>query len=138
MGLPQAREAREYYRAAKQRFLEAELLLKARMKTGAVYLAGYTVKCFLKALILDQAAPGLRKKLLAGFRGRQGHDIEWLRELYRGQVGGTVPREIARHLMRAATWGTHLRYTTAAPKPGHAEAFIRSAAEVAKWAEGRM
>jgi hypothetical protein len=76
-----------YYRAAKQRFLEAELLLKARMKTGAVYLAGYTVECFLKALILEGVAPALRKKLLADFRGRRAHDIEWLRGLYRRHVG---------------------------------------------------
>jgi hypothetical protein len=31
MGLPRAPEARQYYRAAKQRFLEAELLFKAGM-----------------------------------------------------------------------------------------------------------
>ena len=138
MSLPQAPEAKIYYRAAKQRFLEAEVLLKARMKIGAVYLAGYTVECFLKALILDGAAPGLRKRLLADFRGSRAHDIEWLRDLYRRRVGGSIPREVARSLTRVATWETHLRYATAIRKQGDADQFIKAVAVVARWAEGRM
>jgi len=39
MGLPKSAEAKRFYRAAKQRFQEAEVLLKAGMNTGAVYLA---------------------------------------------------------------------------------------------------
>jgi hypothetical protein len=57
--------------AAKLRFEEAEILLKAGKKIGAVYLAGYTVECFLKALILEGVATDLRKKLLAEFRGQR-------------------------------------------------------------------
>lgn len=45
MGLPQTTEARLYYRAAKQRFADAQLLLAAGRTTGAIYLAGYTVEC---------------------------------------------------------------------------------------------
>ena len=33
------------------------MLLDGGRITGAVYLAGYTVECFLKALILAGAAP---------------------------------------------------------------------------------
>ena len=50
MGLPKPIEARLYYRAAKQRFDDAQLLLGAGRTTAAIYLAGYTVECFLKAL----------------------------------------------------------------------------------------
>lgn len=108
------------------------------MKTGAVYLAGYTVECFLKVLILEGVAGGLRKRLLAESRGRRDHDFEWLRGLYRRHVGGTIPREIIRHLTRVATWEAQLRYKTVFRKQGDADEFIKSVAAVAKWADGRI
>ena len=44
MGLPAVQEARPFYRAGKQRFEDARLLLeKAERTTGAIYLAGYGV-----------------------------------------------------------------------------------------------
>jgi hypothetical protein len=46
MALPKPVEARRYYRAAVQRFDDAQLLLEQSRTTGAVYLAGYTVECF--------------------------------------------------------------------------------------------
>ena len=138
MGLPRTPEAKMYYRAAKQRFEEAEVLLKAGMKTGAVYLAGYTVECFLKVLILEGTTGGLRKRLFADFRGRKAHDIERLGGLYRQRVGGTMPRDITRHLTRVATWETELRYKTVLRKQGDADEFIKSVAAVATWADGRI
>ena len=69
MALPQAAEARLYYRAAKQRFDDSQLLLKWDRTTGAVYLAGYTVECFMKALVLANVVPDLRQQLLGEFRG---------------------------------------------------------------------
>ena len=125
MGLPQAPEARLYYRAAKLRFEEAVVLLEAGKSVGAVYLAGYTVECFLKALLLDGTPPGLRKRLLTKFRGRRAHDIEWLRDLYRRSIGGTIPRDVALHLMRVATWDTDLRYETALQAQGDANKFVQ-------------
>jgi len=38
---------------AKQRFDDALLLLEMGRTTAAVYLAGYSVECMLKALILS-------------------------------------------------------------------------------------
>src|SRR5437868_14214381 len=110
MGLPQAPEARLYYRAGKQRFEDSQFLLREGRTTGAVYLAGYTVECFLKALVLASVAPGLRKQLLGEFRGGRAHDIEWLGALYRRHVGGATPRGITRHLSRVASLSTDLRY----------------------------
>ncbi len=60
MGLPQAPEAKLYYRATKPRFEEAVVVLKAGKSVGAVYLAGYTVECFLKAPLLDGTPVSLR------------------------------------------------------------------------------
>src|SRR5437868_14004687 len=102
MGLPQSREARLYYRAAKQRFDDAELRLGAGRTTGAIYLAGYTVECMLKALVLASVAPKLRQDLLKEFRGARGHDIEWLGALYRRRVNSAVPKSVTRHLYRVA------------------------------------
>jgi hypothetical protein len=76
MALPRAAEARLYYRAAKQRFDDSQLLLKWNRTTGAVYLAGYTVECFIKALVLANVAPDLRHQLLGEFRGNLAHSIE--------------------------------------------------------------
>jgi hypothetical protein len=138
MGLPQPPGARIYYRAAKQRYDDAELLLEAGRTTGAVYLAGYTVECFLKALVLASVAPGLRKELLTQFRGSRAHDVEWLGALYRRHVGTAVPRGVTRHLSRVASWSTDLRYATGVLKRRDADEFLESVVAVAVWADGRM
>jgi HEPN domain-containing protein len=138
MGLPRTPEAKPYYRAAKLRFEEAEILLGFDKKIGAVYLAGYTVECYLKALILDGAARHLRKKLLATFRGSRAHDIEWLRDQYRRHVRAAIPFEVARHLARVSAWDTDLRYATEAKAQGDAAAFIKSVFEIQAWANGRL
>lgn len=127
-----------YYRAAKLRFEEAEVLLKAGKSIGAVYLAGYTVECYLKALILDGVAPRLRKQLPTEFRGRRAHDIEWLTGLYRRRVRVVVPKELVRHLTRVGFWDTDLRYATVLREEQDADGFMKSVVEIAKWADGRM
>ena len=52
MPIPTSSNARLFYRAAKERFEDAELLLSLNRTTGAVYLAGYSVECIIKSLIL--------------------------------------------------------------------------------------
>jgi HEPN domain-containing protein len=138
MGLPRAAEARPYYRAARQRFDDAQLLLAAQRTTGAVYLAGYTVECFLKALVLSSAAVGLRRELLREFRGTRAHSIEWLGALYRRQTHGTIPREVRRHLARVASWSTDLRYVAGTLKQREADEFMESVVAISNWADGRM
>jgi HEPN domain-containing protein len=138
MGLPKPAEARLYYRAGKQRFDDAQLLLQEDRTTGAVYLAGYTVECLLKALILASLPPARRRNLLTEFRGGRGHAIEWLGTLYRKQVGATIPRDITKHLARIASWSTDLRYAVGSLKRSDAEEFMNSVVAVADWADGRM
>lgn len=65
MAVPRSKEARRFYRCAKQRLVEAQVLQNASMPTGAVYLAGYSVECILKALLFSvvpaaqtEAVPG--------------------------------------------------------------------------------
>jgi HEPN domain-containing protein len=138
MGLPRTAEAKRFYRAAKQRFQEAEVLLNAGMNTGAVYLAGYTVECLLKALLLEGAAPGLRKQLLDEFRGSRAHSIEWLLVLYRQHVRANIPRDVSRHLRQVSSWSTELRYATVLEEQGDADAFVESVLAIIRWADGRM
>jgi HEPN domain-containing protein len=138
MGMPRSPAARLYYRAAKQRFEESELLLSFGFTTGAVYLAGYTVECMLKALVLASVLPALRRELLADFRGKRGHNVEWLGALYRRHVTSSIPRDINRHLSRLAEWSTDLRYATERMNPNDAEEFVLSVKVVTTWAEGRM
>jgi HEPN domain-containing protein len=138
MALPQPKEARLFYRAAKQRAEDADMLLDGGRTTGAVYLAGYTVECFLKALILAGAAPGLRQKLLRDFRGSRAHNLEWLSVVYRRHVGSAIPRQVAEHLTRASSWTTDLRYAAGALKKQDADAFMESVQAIVAWAERRM
>src|SRR5258708_30010256 len=138
MGLPQSPEARLYYRAGKQRFDDAQLLLREERTTGAVYLAGYTVECLLKALVIASIAPRQRRKILGAFRGSRAHNIEWLGALYRRYVSSAIPRDITRHLSRVASWSTDLRYATGVVKSREADEFMASGIAVAAWADGRM
>jgi HEPN domain-containing protein len=138
MGLPRATEARLYYRAAKQRYADAELLLEAERTTGAVYLAGYAVECMLKALVLAVVPAGRRGELLADFRGSRAHNIEWLTALYRRHAGGAIPRDVTRHLSWVAEWSTDMRYATGVLAGAEAEAFLASVRAIVTWADGRM
>lgn len=138
MAFPKSVEARNYYRASKQRSDDALLLLEAGLTTGAVFLAGYTIECMLKALVLANVAAKVRTLLLRDFRGNRGHNIEWLRALYRRHVGHSVPLDITRHLSRVASWTTDLRYETGLLSRRDADEFFSSVAIVTNWADGRI
>src|SRR5436305_594664 len=138
MGLPRPAEARLYYRAAKQRFDDAQLLLEAGRTTGAVYLAGYTVECYLKALLLANVTSGLREEVLAKFCGSIAHDIEWLGALYRRHVGSAVPKTVTRHLSRVASWSTDMRYQSGVLRRRDADEFLAAVIVITTWADGRM
>ncbi|HXG09900.1 MAG TPA: hypothetical protein VNK04_08940 [Gemmataceae bacterium] len=138
MALPKAPEARLYYRAAWDRYDDAQLLLNAKRTTGAVYLAGYTVECLLKALILASVAPRLRRELFDEFHGSRAHNLEWLGSVYRRRAGGTIPQPGARHLSRVASWSTDLRYATGTLTENEAGEFMDAVIAFATRANGRM
>lgn len=137
MALPNSSVAQNYYRAAKQRFDDSQLLLQQKRTTGAVYLAGYTVECFLKALVLHNTPSREQPTLLLQLR-RIGHDIESLISLYRSRANSSVPKEITRHLTRLVTWSTDMRYAPGTTKLRDAEDFMGSVIAVSDWADGRM
>lgn len=47
----------DFFKVALQRFEEAQILLKNKKNVGAMYLAGYTVECMLKPLLLRPTPP---------------------------------------------------------------------------------
>lgn len=138
MPLPHAREARLFYQSAFQRFEDAVFLLSEERTTGAVYLAGYSVECMLKALILSSLSPGRRNKMLDSFRGRKGHEYGWLMKQYHDGGGPPLPATVASHLALVATWSTDLRYQPGSVPPREARAFVGAVRGILIWADQRL
>jgi hypothetical protein len=138
MALPHVLEARPFYQSAKQRFEDAEFLLEAERTTGAIYLAGYSVECMLKALILSTVPPGSRAQMLASFRGTKAHDYDWLKARYFENGGPPFPSAVSKNFSLVDTWTTDLRYKAGTTKRGDAESFLKAAREIIDWADGRL
>lgn len=138
MALPHAREARLFYQSAKQRFEDARFLLEAERTTGAIYLAGYSVECILKALILSTTPEGERPAMVASFRGTKAHDYDWLKARYFERGGPVFPSAVSKDFALVGTWTTELRYQAGTSKRGDAEAFLNAARAIILWADGRL
>lgn len=129
---------RLFYRCAIQRMAEAKVLRKASYTTGAVYLAGYGVECILKALLLSVVKAGQQERMLQAFRGRGGHDFQWLRGRYLDNGGTGFPPIITRCFSLVNQWNTDLRYVPKTMKPSDADQFMSAAEEIIRWADGRL
>jgi hypothetical protein len=138
MPIPTSRNARLFYRAAKQRFDDALLLIEFKRTTAAVYLAGYSVECMLKALILSIVPRNRENEILNQFRGVQAHDYDWLIRLYRRNGGAQIPVGLIPNFTRVNTWSTHIRYSPETLEGRRAKAFVDAANEINQWADGRL
>jgi HEPN domain-containing protein len=138
MALPNAKEARPYYRAAKQRFEDARFLLVAGRTTGAIYLAGYSVECILKALVLSILPQGQRMEMLGSFRSARGHDYQWLKSRYLENGGPNLTKGISKSFLYVNSWAVEIRYQAATAKYWDAKVFIDATEEILAWADGRM
>ena len=138
MPIPSSRNARVFYRAAKERFEDAELILSLNRTTAAVYLAGYSVEFMIKALILSSVPRSQENTILAMFRGRLAHDYDWLMRLYRRHRGSPVPTHLVLPFDRVTRWSTDIRYSPATIQTSEAKAFLHSISEIIKWADGRL
>lgn len=138
MALPHAPEARQYYQAARQRLDDAQFLLAGERTTGAIYLAGYSVECMLKALILSLAARTKRRAVLETFRGSKAHDYNWLRTKYLKSGGQQFPADIAKSFTFVNTWTVEIRYRSGTAKRADAEVFLKNVELIMYWADGRM
>lgn len=136
--MPTSKNGRLFYRAAKERFEDAEFLLSMKRTTGAVYLAGYSVECMLKSLILSAVPRSREDEILAMFRGRVAHDFHWLIRLYEQHGGVGVPQHLASHFLRVRNWATDMRYSPATIQTSEAQRFLTSVTEMIKWAGRRL
>jgi hypothetical protein len=136
--LPNISEAQPFYRAALHRFEDAEFLLQGKPTTGAVYLAGYSVECMLKAMAVASTPRNQRRRLWKEFRGAKAHDFEWLKRQCSIYWKGGLPGSLARHFSRVNTWSTALRYDSTATKEAGARGFLTSAAEIMNWIDQRL
>ena len=136
--MPSSVPARRFYRAAKQRFDDALLLLEMERTTAAVSLAGYSVECLLKALILSAVPPAQEAELLERFRGARAHDYAWLLHLYSDKGGARMPASVVPHFARVTSWSTDMRYTPGTIAAHEAKAFVEAAIAMMTWADRRL
>jgi hypothetical protein len=105
MAMPGSGPARPFYRAAKQRVDDALLLLEMERTTAVVYLAGYSVECMLKALILSAVPQAQEAELLGMFRGARAHTtMNGCCTCIRKKVGPGCPR-LSSHTLPVSTPG---------------------------------
>ena len=137
MAIPTDPDARLFYRAAEQRREDAALLFGQSRNAAAVYLAGYTVECLLKSLLLSATPPASRPAVLASFRGSGGHDLLRLRLRYR-RVAPAEPRSITLHLETLESWSVALRYNPREVRVREAKDFLAAVEAVWDWAGERL
>jgi hypothetical protein len=92
--------SRDFQKAAAQRLTTAEILLREKLTLDAQYLAGYTVECSLKALILHLTPdPDKPDKLRRITSGASMHRSDVLLGELR-DLGIALPLEIAKRMRR--------------------------------------
>lgn len=138
MAEPRDKDARKFYRAARERWDDAEFLADSDRTTAAVYMAGYSVECTLKALVLIQAPKGKRADVLASFRGKVGHDFGWLRLQYAKFGGAPFPADIVQAMSVLDSWDTNLRYEPGTLAEDQAREFLDAVDVTRVWADGRL
>jgi HEPN domain-containing protein len=129
--------SREFQRAARQRLTTAEFLFENDYTLDATYLAGYTVECSLKALILRltpaKKQPEMLKKISSG---KLMHDPEILNGILKN-LKNPIPLALIKGL-RKAGWSTDLRYEFGRRDRERTQGFLKTAKEVYDWVQGQL
>ena len=94
---------------------------------AAIYLAGYSVECMLKALILSAVPQAQEAELLGMFRGARAHDYEWLLHLYVEKGGARMPPSVVPHFARVNAWSTGMAYVPGTIAAHEVQAFLDAA-----------
>ena len=130
-------DARQFLRAAEQRFTTAEFLLESNRPLDSLYLGGYAVECALKGLIIDSTP---ETDWLTTFEkissGAKMHYHEALAPFLK-ERGKPIPPEITKSLRRFR-WTTGLRYETGRPPRGEVRGYLKVAVRVITWVRGEM
>jgi HEPN domain-containing protein len=129
--------SRDFQRAARQRLNTAEFLLEQRYNLDAMYLAGYTVECTLKALILEITPVDRHAQMLQRITaGATMHDPEALGGILK-DLGRPIPLELVKRFRRSG-WSTALRYETGRTDTAETRGFLKTAKATYDWVEGQL
>ena len=134
---PNPTSPRAFQKAALQRLTTAEFLLDHKYNLDAMYLAGYTIECSLKALILELTPPPeypAKLKLISS--GKRMHDPEVLAGLLK-DLGNPIPLPFVKRFRRFQ-WSTSLRYQTGRTNSSQTGGFLKLAKEIHNWVEGQL
>jgi HEPN domain-containing protein len=129
---------RDFLKVALQRLTAAEEIMRTlRLTLEAQYIAGYSVECSLKALILEKTAEPDRAETLERLtHGSSYHRAEVLLDRLRDR-GISLTVELAKR-MRRFDWTTDLRYETGRKDTGETNGLLRTARAIYEWAEGQL
>jgi HEPN domain-containing protein len=129
---------RDFLHVALQRLTAAEeFMQKTKWTLEVQYIAGYSVECSLKALILEKTNEQDRVELLEKItRGARWHQYETLRELLQ-QRGIVIPLHLGKR-MRRFDWTPSLRYETGRKSTGQTNGLLRTAKSIYDWAEAQI
>jgi len=103
----------------------------------AMYLAGYTVECTLKALVLEVTPVVDRIDMIKKISsGKKMHDPEILGGILK-DLGRPIPLELIKRFRRSG-WSTGLRYETGRGDTGETRGFLKTAKKAYDWVEGQL
>lgn len=129
--------SRDFQLAAGQRLTTAEFLLANRYNLDAMYLAGYTVECTLKALILEATPVADRAEMLKRISsGKSMHETEILGGILK-DLGRPIPLQLVKRFRRSG-WSTALRYESGRTDTGETRGFLKTAKAAYDWVEEQL
>ncbi len=137
MSLSSNSAARMYGLVAKQRFEEAEILLKNHKPNGGIYLAGFAVECILKSLILANTTVLQRLGVLQELKTKYWHDLDALRKKA-ARHGLHMPPDVLHEFRRINTWDNNYRYNPGTRSIKDATLLLKSAETIITWAKRTM
>ena len=127
----------DFQRAARQRLTTAEFLLDHGNNLDAMYLAGYTVECSLKALILEKTSMvGHAEMVKRISSGKKMHDPEVLGGILK-DLSWPIPIELVKRFRRSG-WSTALRYESGRTDTAETRGFLKTAKAAYDWVQGEI
>ena len=131
-----------YRDAGDARYAEAESLREGH-PSGAIYLAGYVVECYLKwalcrrsgiQYLQDHPVGGLADRLTSG----KGHILEYVAEMTGYDAHMQASPAVQRAFQVAASWSPNLRYAKACGGPREVTQFLAAVRtlreDIRRWA----
>jgi hypothetical protein len=129
--------SRDFQKAAIQRLTISEYLFDGDFTLDAFYLAGYSVECILKALIMHLTLQENRQEVFEQLKaGARMHYPEHLKEKLK-QLGHPIPDELVKGYRRFA-WSTDLRYESGRRPRSEVRGYMKIVQKTIEWAKGEM